>query len=134
MKKIFSLLFLVTSVLFITACVEVRNTPPALTGVVAEVTIDFGDTFDPRAGITAYDEQDKDLTSAIELVGYNPAWLEDSRGGIYSYTVYVEDAEGLKVHLSLFNSPLLVLLNKQYHYSMFKKLKHTMLDQELIIH
>jgi multiple sugar transport system substrate-binding protein len=95
MKKIFSLLFLVTSVLFITACVEVRNTPPALTGVVAEITIDFGDTFDPRAGITAYDEQDKDLTSAIELVGYNPAWLEDSRGGVYSYTVYVEDAEGL---------------------------------------
>lgn len=95
MKKLFSLLILVTSVLFITACVEVRNTPPALTGVVSSVTIDFGDTFDPLAGITAFDEQDKDLTSAIELVGYNPAWLEDSRGGIYSYTVYVEDAEGL---------------------------------------
>lgn len=101
MKKIFSLLFLVTSVLFITACVEVRNTPPALTGVVAEVTIDFGDTFDPRAGITAFDEQDKDLTSAIELVGYNPAWLEDSRGGVYSYTVYVEDSEGLSASIAV---------------------------------
>jgi ABC-type glycerol-3-phosphate transport system substrate-binding protein len=94
MKKIFSLLFLVTSVLFITACVQVRNTPPSLSGVVTQVTIDFGDPFDPLAGITAYDEQDKDLTSSIELVGFNPAWLQDSRGGIYSYTVFVEDSAG----------------------------------------
>ena len=95
MKKIFTLLLLVAGMFTLAACVEVRNTPPTLVGVQSQVTINYGDAFDPRAGISATDEQDGDLTDAIEIEGFNPAWLENPAGGNYSYTVSVEDSGGL---------------------------------------
>jgi len=94
MKKIFSLVFILAAILTLSACVEVRNTPPQLIGVQSNVTINFGDEYDPLAGITATDAQDGNLTSEIELVGWNPAWLTNSAGGQYSYSVYVEDSAG----------------------------------------
>ncbi|MDO9629659.1 MAG: extracellular solute-binding protein [Acholeplasmataceae bacterium] len=95
MKKIFSLALILAAILTLSACVEVRNTPPQLNGVQGTVTINFGDEFDPLAGITAKDDQDGNLTSEIELVGWNPAWLTNSAGGQYSYSIYVEDSAGL---------------------------------------
>ncbi len=94
MKKTITLISIISLVIGLTACVQVRNTAPTLVGVQSEVTIQYGDIYDPADGITANDAQDGDLTAAIEFSGYNPAWLEDSRGGIYQYTVYVEDSEG----------------------------------------
>jgi ABC-type glycerol-3-phosphate transport system substrate-binding protein len=95
MKKIYSFVLILAGLLALGACVEIRNTPPSINGAQTSITINFGDAFDPLAGITATDDKDGDLTSEIELVGYNPAWLTDSRGGQYSYTIYVEDSEGL---------------------------------------
>lgn len=95
MKKIFSFVLILAGILTLSACVEVRNTPPELSGVQGTVSIDFGDTYDPLDGITASDAQDGNLTDDIELVGWNPAWLTNSAGGTYSYSVYVEDSAGL---------------------------------------
>lgn len=94
MKKIFSFVLILAGILTLSACVEVRNTAPELTGVQSTVTINFGEAYDPLDGITASDAQDGDLTESIELVGWNPAWLTNSAGGTYSYSVYVEDSEG----------------------------------------
>jgi ABC-type glycerol-3-phosphate transport system substrate-binding protein len=95
MKKVFSFVLLLAGLLSLAACVEVRNTAPRLIGVQSSITITYGDAFNPLAGITAEDDADKDLTNAIELEGWNPAWLEDPRGGQYSYSIYVEDSGGL---------------------------------------
>ncbi len=94
MKKIFILISVLAIGIGLSACVEVRNTAPTLTGVENEIIIQFGDSFDPATGITAEDAQDGDITANIEFSGYNSAWLQDSRGGVYEYTVYVEDSEG----------------------------------------
>jgi multiple sugar transport system substrate-binding protein len=101
MKKIFSIVLILAGLLALGACVEIRNTPPSINGAQTSITINFGDEFDPLAGITAIDDKDGDLTTEIELVGFNPAWLTDSRGGQYSYTIYVEDSEGLPASISV---------------------------------
>lgn len=95
MKRIISFVLILAGILGLSACVQVRNTAPRLVGVQNEVTITYGDTYDPLAGITAEDDADGNLTNVIELEGWNAEWLEDPRGGQYSYSVYVEDAEGL---------------------------------------
>lgn len=95
MKRIVSLVLILAGILGLSACVQVRNTAPRLVGVQNEVTITYGDAYNPLTGITAEDDADGDLTSSIELEGWNAAWLEDPRGGQYSYSVYVEDAGGL---------------------------------------
>jgi len=95
MKRIVSLVLVLAGILGLSACVQVRNTAPRLVGVQNQVTITYGDAYNPLTGITAEDDADGDLTDDIELEGWNAAWLEDPRGGQYSYSVYVEDAEGL---------------------------------------
>jgi ABC-type glycerol-3-phosphate transport system substrate-binding protein len=93
MKKMTGLFMVLLVAALLTACnVEVRNTAPSLVGVESEVTIDFGDAFDPFDGITATDTQDGDLTDSIEITGFQDAWLSNSAGGIYEYTIYVEDS------------------------------------------
>jgi hypothetical protein len=44
---------------------------PIFQGIVNEVTLKTGDTFDPLAGVTAIDARDGDLTSEIEVKIYN---------------------------------------------------------------
>ena len=95
MKRIVSLVLILAGILGLSACVQVRNTAPRLVGVQNEVTITWGDQFDPLAGITAEDDADGDLTDVIELEGWNAEWLDDPRGGQYSYSIYVEDEGGL---------------------------------------
>ena len=96
MKRIISLVLIVAGLFMLSACVQVRNTAPRLIGVQNTITFTYGEQeFDPLAGITAEDDADGDLTDQIELEGWNAAWLEDPRGGQYSYSIYVEDAEGL---------------------------------------
>ena len=96
LKKVSGLLTVLTFAVLLVACgVEVRNTAPSLSGVETDITIQFGDSFDPADGITAKDDQDGDLTSEIEFNGFDTAWLSNSAGGVYSYTVYVEDTGGL---------------------------------------
>lgn len=96
MKKFTGLFTALLIAAILTACsVEVRNTAPSLSGVENEVTINFGDTFDPLDGVTATDAQDGDLTSEITAEGFQEAWLSNEAGGVYSYTISVEDAGGL---------------------------------------
>lgn len=96
MKKFTGLFTALLIAAILTACsVEVRNTAPSLSGVENEVSIDFGDTFDPLDGVTATDAQDGDLTSEITAEGFQEAWLSNEAGGVYSYTISVEDAGGL---------------------------------------
>ncbi len=108
-KKITGLFMVLTFGLMLVACaVEVRNTAPTLSGVVSEIEIAYGDSFDPKAGITANDTQDGDLTANIVFEGYDASWLENSAGGTYNYTVFVEDSEGLsaseEVTLTIFGN------------------------------
>lgn len=96
MKRIISFVLIVAGLLALSACVQVRNTPPRLIGVENTVSFTYGEqTFNPRTGISAEDDADGDLTNAIELEGWNDEWLDDPRGGQYSYSVYVEDKDGL---------------------------------------
>lgn len=96
MKRIISFVLIVAGLLALSACVQVRNTPPRLIGVKNTVSFTYGEqTFNPRTGISAEDDADGDLTNAIELEGWNDEWLDDPRGGQYSYSVYVEDKDGL---------------------------------------
>lgn len=96
MKRVISFVLIVAGLFMLSACVQVRNTAPRLIGVQNTVTFTYGEQeFDPLDGITAEDDADGDLTSQIILEGWNDEWLEDPRGGQYSYSVYVEDEGGL---------------------------------------
>ena len=94
MKKLFSgvILLLVTFGLIACGGVEIINTPPVLNGVQASVSIEVGSDYDPLAGVTANDTQDGNLTSSIQIIGYQASWLD--RPGNRSYIVRVEDSEG----------------------------------------
>ncbi|HPQ61858.1 MAG TPA: extracellular solute-binding protein [Bacillota bacterium] len=92
MKKILSLIVGALLVISLSACAEIRNTPPEIVGASTSVTIYVGDSYDPLAGITATDAQDGDLTSSITVEGYNAAWL--TAQGVRTYILSVEDSEG----------------------------------------
>lgn len=81
--------------LILTACVQVRNTPPTLVGFENTVTINYGDDFDPREGVTVEDQEDKDIELVVS--GFDELWLKDSRGGQYTYKLSATDSGGLVV-------------------------------------
>lgn len=103
MKKLFAIALASVLTFALAACATVRNTPPSLVGANENVTITQGDTFNPLDGITATDDQDGDLTSSIQVEGYNAAWTEQQ--GTFSYIISVTDSEGLiaqvTVHLTV---------------------------------
>lgn len=99
MKKVFSILVVLLSLTALAACATIRNTPPTLSGYQEVVTITKGDNFNPRAGITARDDKDGDLTENIVIEGFQESWLNTQ--GNFSYKIYVEDSEGLSAEVTI---------------------------------
>lgn len=68
---------------------KVANTPPVINGVF-DVTIKVGEGFDVMAGVTAYDEEDGDLTGEIVFSGF----VNNNVIGSYTIGYSVTDSEG----------------------------------------
>ncbi|WP_082238886.1 glycosyl hydrolase family 18 protein [Niameybacter massiliensis] len=66
------------------------NTAPKFSGL-ADKNIIIGEAFDALAGVTAYDKEDGDLTSQIEVSGS----VDTMTPGEYTLTYTVTDSEGL---------------------------------------
>ena len=56
-----------------------------------DTTIKLGDTFNPLSIVTAYDEEDKDLTQSVEVVNNN---VDTKKEGNYTVTYRVKDKNG----------------------------------------
>ncbi|VEU81209.1 DUF5011 domain-containing protein [Haploplasma axanthum] len=92
MKKILIAFFVAISALALVSCAkkpddkddDVQQGKPELKGVES-VEIEIGDEFDPRAGVTATDEKDGDITSNIKITGE----VNVDRAGTYtlSYSI-----------------------------------------------
>ncbi len=67
----------------------VTNDSPIITA--ADKTIKVGDTFDPKADVTANDTEDGDLTSAIEVTANN---VDTTKAGTYQVSYKVTDSDG----------------------------------------
>ena len=68
---------------------EVLNEAPTIDA--ADKTITVGDTFDPKAGVTAKDAEDGDLTNKIEVVKNT---VDTKKAGKYEVTYKVTDSDG----------------------------------------
>ena len=68
---------------------EVLNEAPTIDA--ADKTITVGDTFDPKAGVTAKDAEDGDLTDKIEVVKNT---VDTKKAGEYEVTYKVTDSDG----------------------------------------
>lgn len=68
---------------------EVLNEAPTIDA--ADKTITVGDTFDPKAGVTAKDAEDGDLTNKIEVVKNT---VDTKKAGEYEVTYKVIDSDG----------------------------------------
>lgn len=68
--------------------VEEPNTDPVLEGV-EDATITVGEEFDPLAGVSASDEEDGDLTSAVTVQGD----VDVNTPGTYEFTYSVKDSK-----------------------------------------
>ncbi len=73
----------------------VINSAPTITGV-KDQTIKVGESFDPKAGVSANDKEDKDLTSKIKIDGE----VDTNKAGKYQLTYTVEDRKGAKATAS----------------------------------
>ena len=73
----------------------VINSAPTITGV-KDQTIKVGESFDPKAGVSANDKEDGDLTSKIEIDGK----VDTDKVGEYKLTYTVEDSKGAKATVS----------------------------------
>jgi ABC-type oligopeptide transport system substrate-binding subunit len=95
MKKLLTILLLLAGLFTIAACGPTEETPtpeakaPVLVGI-QNSQIQVGDAFDPRAGITASDEVDGNLTSAIVVTGT----VNTGVAGTYTLTYSVTNAAG----------------------------------------
>ncbi len=67
------------------------NTAPVLTGVTNK-TIKLNEKFDPKAGVTASDKEDGDLTSKIIIEGT----VDTTKAGTYTLVYKVKDSKGLE--------------------------------------
>ena len=68
---------------------EVLNEAPVIHAT--DKTITVGDTFDPKAGVTATDAEDGDLTDKIEVVKNT---VDTKKAGEYEVTYKVTDSDG----------------------------------------
>ena len=73
----------------------VMNSAPTITGV-KDQTIKVGESFDPKAGVSAKDKEDGDLTSKIEIDGE----VNTNKAGEYKLTYTVKDSKGAKATVS----------------------------------
>ena len=71
---------------------EKTNTPPVINAEDVEIFV--GDTFDERKDVTAYDEEDKDLTDAIDVVENT---VDTSKAGVYKVIYKVVDSDNNEV-------------------------------------
>ena len=69
----------------------VINTPPVLTG--NDIEINQGDEIDLSSLVTAYDEEDKDITSRIMIEGT----VDTNTPGVYNITYKVKDSSNVEV-------------------------------------
>ncbi|WP_241434067.1 immunoglobulin-like domain-containing protein, partial [Listeria riparia] len=65
------------------------TTKPEITA--SDKTLTVGDSFDPKAGVTATDNKDGDITSKIQVTSNN---VDTSKAGTYNVTYSVTDAAG----------------------------------------
>ena len=65
------------------------NAPPVI--VAEDKTLTVGDTFDPKEDVTASDEEDGDLTDAIEVLKNE---VDTENPGVYEVTYKVTDKQG----------------------------------------
>lgn len=70
--------------------------PPVISGAKKNVTLTVGDAFDPKAGVTAKDDVDGDLTSgiAVDLGGLVLSNGKVSNSGTFTVTYTVSDKAG----------------------------------------
>lgn len=73
-----------------------ENTAPTISGATG-VTLNVGDSFDPLAGVSAYDAEDGNITSTISVSGF----VDTSVAGQYNITYSVVDSEGLSTSVSV---------------------------------
>ncbi|MEG2428749.1 MAG: DUF5011 domain-containing protein, partial [Oscillospiraceae bacterium] len=66
------------------------NTAPTISGATNK-EIKVGDSFDPTAGVTAFDKEDGDLTSSIKIATN----LNTNKEGTYGVTYGVTDSKGV---------------------------------------
>lgn len=69
------------------------NTAPVLTGVTNK-TIKLNEKFDSKAGVTASDKEDGDLTSKIIIEGT----VDTTKAGTYTLVYKVKDSKGLETN------------------------------------
>lgn len=69
--------------------VVVKNTIPEIRGI-APITMTAGEPFDPFAGITAWDNEDGDLSAALQVSGQ----MDSNKPGIYTLHYLVRDSKG----------------------------------------
>lgn len=96
MKKTIALVVVLVSSLVLVACGggSKRASIPSLEGVVANVSIKKGESFDPLAGIRATDEKGKkDLTKDI-VTTFDSSWLDTDKDYNYTYTLSVTNKNG----------------------------------------
>lgn len=74
----------------------VRNTPPVITA--EDKSFDVGSDFDPKKDVTAYDAEDGDLTSKIEVVQNT---VKTNTAGEYQVTYKVVDSSSQEVTKSI---------------------------------
>ena len=67
---------------------DFKNAKPVISGV-DDVEIEFGSSFDTKAGVTASDEEDNDLTSKINVEGT----VDTSASGTYTLKYSVTDSD-----------------------------------------
>ena len=92
----------------------VDNIKPVLSGIF-DIEINYGEKFNPLAGITAFDNNDGDLTKSIRVVGK----VDTQTPGSYILTYSVSDKAGntttIKRVITVKDMPLTLLeLNKDY--------------------
>lgn len=90
-KKILIIVSLLFAFVFVVGCEKEKNTAPTLTGV-SNTSTPYGVAFDPLSGVTAYDKEDGDLTSKIEVSGT----VNVNTAADYTLNYTVKDSEGLE--------------------------------------
>lgn len=113
-KKVLLVLLAVITSATLFACKK-TNTAPVLSGV-ANTATPYGVEFDPLAGVTAFDEEDGNLTDRIVVTGE----VDHFKAQNYTLKYKVEDSEGLTAEATriVTVNPLTeaVLANGWYNY------------------
>jgi maltose-binding protein MalE len=97
MKKVFLVLLLTVSLVSLAACGGDKKPAAASAKIegATNVTITVGDTFDPKAGVTATDSGDKDITADIKITGS----VNTNTPAKYELVYSVTGSDGKKVEV-----------------------------------